>query len=110
MYTGKSTLAKNTQVFWVNWQISYNGIFSGGKITAAFLVWRQMVQRQMLQRQNFGGFINPIARKGCNNSGETEEVDGLLTFNMLSCVHCYQYRDVGPVHIKMFHFVIDKLV
>ena len=59
MYTGKSTLAKNTQ-FWVHWQISYNGILSGGKITVAFLVWRQMVQRQTLQRQNYGGFFNPI--------------------------------------------------
>ena len=59
----KSTQAKNTQVFWVHWQISYNGRFSGGKITAAFLVWRQIVQRQTLQRQNYGGFFDPIVEE-----------------------------------------------
>ena len=56
----KNTPAKNTQVFWVHWQISYNGRFSGGKITVAFFVWRQMVQRQTLQRQNYGSFFHPI--------------------------------------------------
>ena len=62
-FKGLFTLAKSSQAFWIQRKIGYKGKLSNGNITAAFLVWRQMLQRQMLQRQNFGGFLHPIAIK-----------------------------------------------